>query len=103
MKREGKALVWDHYQKDIAEDKFFYLRSCIRQNFFPGSEGAFLKMMREDLQKDIYDDQNHTTCTGIGYYTDTLPLALSPSSSHSNHLTRVKCVPVNTAANSQGK
>ena len=43
MKQEGKQAIWSEYQKEIADDKFFYVRSCIRQNFFPGSEVAFLE------------------------------------------------------------
>ena len=51
---EGKKAVWKDYQKEIAEDKYYYVRSCVRQNFFPGSETAFLKIMREELNKDVY-------------------------------------------------
>ena len=64
---------WNEYQKEIADDKFFYERSCIRQTFFPGSEAAFLKMLREELGKDIYDEANQHTCTGIGYHSDIVP------------------------------
>ena len=35
------------YQKEIADDKYYYVRSCIRQNFFPGSEKAFLNMLQK--------------------------------------------------------
>ena len=28
--------TWKDYQKDIADDRYYYARSCIRQNFFPG-------------------------------------------------------------------
>ena len=38
---------WNEYQKTIADDHYFYERSCIRQTFFPGSETAFLRMLRE--------------------------------------------------------
>ena len=38
MKVEGKQRIWRDYQKEIADDHFFYVRSCVRQNFFPGSE-----------------------------------------------------------------
>ena len=58
---------WNEYQKEIADDKYFYERSCIRQTFFPGSEAAFLKMLQEELGKDIRDEINQHTCTGIGY------------------------------------
>ena len=65
---------WNEYQKAIADDHFFYERSCIRQTFFPGSETAFLRMLREELNKDIFDDFRQHTCTGIGYHTDVVPL-----------------------------
>jgi heterodisulfide reductase subunit B len=60
-------------QKEIAGDNYYYVRSCIRQNFFPGSETVFLKIIRNLLGKNIYDDAVHTTCTGIGYHTDIVP------------------------------
>ena len=65
---------WNEYQKNIAADKYFYERSCIRQTFFPGSETAFLRMLREELGKDIYDEENQHTCTGIGYHSDVVPI-----------------------------
>ena len=40
-----KRSSWSDYQKEIADDKYYYVRSCIRQNFFPGSEKAFLNML----------------------------------------------------------
>lgn len=64
---------WREYQKDIAEDNYFYERSCIRQSFFPGSETTFLKILREGLGKTVVDDPNTHTCTGIGYHTDIVP------------------------------
>ncbi|MDR2083702.1 MAG: heterodisulfide reductase subunit B [Bacteroidales bacterium] len=64
---------WNDYQKEIADDKYFYARSCIRQTFFPGSETAFVKMMREEMKKDILDVANQHTCTGIGYHGDIIP------------------------------
>jgi heterodisulfide reductase subunit B len=70
MKIAGKQLLWGEYQKEIATDKYFYARSCIRQNFFPASEFTFLKIMREELGKDVHEDPRHTTCTGIVYHTD---------------------------------
>ena len=36
-----KRRSWQEYQKEIADDRYYYARSCIRQNFFPGSEKAF--------------------------------------------------------------
>jgi heterodisulfide reductase subunit B len=71
---EGKKRIWEEYQKDIADDNYFYVRSCIRQTFFPGAETAFLNILRNDLHKDVYDDARHTTCTGIGYHSDIVPL-----------------------------
>ena len=70
MKRNS----WSDYQKQIADDKYYYARSCIRQNFFPGSEKAMLDMLRNDLGRDIFDDPLHTSCTGIGYHSDIVPL-----------------------------
>lgn len=69
-----KKTNWQDYQKEIADDKYYYVRSCIRQNFFPGSEAAFLNIMRNDLGRDVCDDPNHTSCTGIGYHSDIVPL-----------------------------
>lgn len=73
MKNQAKKRVWNEYQKTIPDDSFYFLRSCIRQNFFPGSEWAFLQIMKNDLGKDVFDDPAHTTCTGIAYHSDLLP------------------------------
>jgi len=73
MKAEGKKRIWQDYQKEIADDRYFYVRSCIRQNFFPGSEKAFLRIMQDELKKDIYENASHTTCSGIGYHSDVVP------------------------------
>ncbi|MFH1160321.1 MAG: heterodisulfide reductase-related iron-sulfur binding cluster [bacterium] len=70
---EGKQKIWNDYQKEIADDRFFYVRSCVRQNFFPASEKVFLKVMREELGKDVYENAAHTTCSGIGYHSDVVP------------------------------
>ena len=70
MKRNS----WQDYQKDIADDKYFYVRSCIRQNFFPGSEQTFLKILRNDLGRDVHEEPQHTSCSGIGYHGDIVPL-----------------------------
>ena len=64
---------WKNYQKEICDDNFYYARSCIRQNFFPGSENTFIKILREVLNKNICDDAEHTCCTGIGYHSDVVP------------------------------
>ena len=73
MNIEGKRLLWQDYQKEIADDSYYYARSCIRQNFFPGSETAFLRILRDELGKDIHEEAAHTSCTGIGYHTDIVP------------------------------
>ena len=73
MHLEGRQHIWNEYQKEVAEDNYFYARSCIRQTFFPGSEWAFLDVMRNKLGKDVFEDPRHTTCTGIGYHTDIVP------------------------------
>jgi heterodisulfide reductase subunit B len=73
MKAEGKRRIWSEYQKEIAGDRYFYVRSCIRQNFFPGSEIAFRRILKEELGKDLYENPSHTTCSGIGYHSDIVP------------------------------
>jgi len=74
MIQDGKKKVWKDYQKEIAPDNYYYARSCIRQNFFPGSEETFLKIVRLILGKDVYDDPHQTTCTGIAYHSDIIPI-----------------------------
>ncbi|MBP7848828.1 MAG: heterodisulfide reductase subunit B [Lentimicrobiaceae bacterium] len=74
MKEAGVQHRWMDYQKEIADNHYYYARSCIRQNFFPGSEAAFLRILKEELGKDVMDDPRHTTCTGIGYHADIVPL-----------------------------
>ena len=75
MKIEGKKQIWKDYQKEIAGDHYFYVRSCVRQNFFPGSEKTFLRILQNELHKDIYENAAHTTCSGIGYHSDIVPIA----------------------------
>lgn len=70
MKRNS----WQEYQKEIADDNYYYVRSCIRQNFFPGSEKAFLNILRNDIGKNIAEEATHTSCTGIGYHSDIVPM-----------------------------
>ena len=70
MKRNS----WKEYQKQIADDRYYYARSCIRQNFFPGSEKAFIDILQNDLGRDLLDDPKHSSCTGIGYHSDIVPL-----------------------------
>lgn len=74
MKTEGLKHIWKDYQKEIAADKYYYVRSCVRQNFFPGSETTFIRILREELKKDVFENPCHTTCTGIGYHGDVVPL-----------------------------
>jgi heterodisulfide reductase subunit B len=74
MISEGKKLIWKDYQKEIAEDNYFYVRSCVRQNFFPGAETTFLRIMREALSKDVFETPHHTSCSGIGYHSDVVPV-----------------------------
>ncbi len=69
-----KRSSWRDYQKQIADDNYYYARSCIRQNFFPGSEKAFIDILRNNLGKDLSDDPKHSSCTGIGYHSDIVPL-----------------------------
>ncbi len=66
--------VWREYQKDIADNHYYFARSCIRQNFFPGSEQTFLRIVGDFLGKDIYDDAHQTTCSGIAYHCGVLPM-----------------------------
>ena len=73
MNNQKLRTDWNNYQKEIADDNYYYARSCIRQNFFPGSETALFEDFRDELGKNIFDDKNHTTCTGIGYHSDIVP------------------------------
>lgn len=66
-------LNWKNYQKDIADNDFYYARSCIRQNFFPGSERLFIDILSNKLGKNIFDDPKHTSCSGIAYHSDLVP------------------------------
>ncbi len=70
MRADAQNLPWKDFQKEIAGDHYFYVRSCIRQNFFPGAEHYFLKILAENLGKDVVTDPRHTTCTGIAYHVD---------------------------------
>ncbi|MGC9352453.1 MAG: heterodisulfide reductase-related iron-sulfur binding cluster [Mariniphaga sp.] len=72
MKNKNNS-PWKEYNKQIADDNYFYLRSCIRQNFFPGAEKVFVDIIKNKLGRDIYDGPHHTTCSGIGYHTDIVP------------------------------
>ncbi len=74
MTKDNKQKIWASYQKEIADDNYYYARSCIRQNFFPAAEEMFIKILRKHLNKNIHDDAKHTTCTGIGYHSSIVPL-----------------------------
>ncbi|MDD2281204.1 MAG: heterodisulfide reductase-related iron-sulfur binding cluster [Bacteroidales bacterium] len=68
-----KSNLWESYQKEIADNHYYFARSCIRQNFFPPAEDLYLKILRDDLNKDIFDDSRQTTCTGIAYHSGIIP------------------------------
>jgi heterodisulfide reductase subunit B len=72
MREKGKRRIWSEYQKEIATDKYFYVRSCIRQTVFPGAEEVFLKILRDVLGRDVCESPDHTTCTGIAYHTEAV-------------------------------
>jgi heterodisulfide reductase subunit B len=71
---QRKKVYWKDYIKYIPEDDYFFFRSCIRQTFFPGAEQAFLAILKNNLHKNYFDDPRLTTCTGIGYHSDIIPL-----------------------------
>lgn len=68
-----KNKEWQKYQKEIAFDHYYLARSCIRQNVFPAAEDILMKILREVLGKDIFDDPAQTTCTGIAYHSGIIP------------------------------
>jgi heterodisulfide reductase subunit B len=69
-----KNEIWAAYQKEIADDHYYFARSCIRQNFFPAAENLYIDILRNVLGKDVYDDARQTTCTGIAYHSGLIPL-----------------------------
>ncbi|OFY45060.1 MAG: heterodisulfide reductase subunit B [Bacteroidetes bacterium GWF2_40_14] len=69
----GKQRIWSEYQKEIPDDHYFYVRSCIRQNFFPASEKTFLDIVQNRLGLDFFETEHHTTCGGIAYHSDSIP------------------------------
>lgn len=69
-----KNEIWAAYQKEIADDHYYFARSCIRQNIFPAAEKLFLDIVTDVLGKDIYDDARQTTCTGIAYHSGLIPM-----------------------------
>jgi hypothetical protein len=47
MAKSRKNEIWEAYQKEIADNHYYFARSCIRQNFFQAAEGLYLiKMLR---------------------------------------------------------
>jgi len=74
---EGKKKIWSDYQKDIPDDHFFYVRSCIRQSFFPASEQKFLEICNQRLDKDFFETEKHTSCGGIAFHSDAIPIETS--------------------------
>ncbi len=74
MTKSAVNLNWETYQKEIAADHYYFARSCIRQNIFPAAEELFLHIVKNLLKKDIFDDENQTTCTGIAYHSGIIPL-----------------------------
>ena len=71
--KNRKNQIWESYQKEIADNHYYFARSCIRQNFFPAAEGLFIKILRDKLGIDIFDDPRQTTCTGIAYHSGIIP------------------------------
>ncbi|HOW41408.1 MAG TPA: heterodisulfide reductase-related iron-sulfur binding cluster [Bacteroidales bacterium] len=69
-----KNEIWAAYQKEIADDHYYFARSCIRQNIFPAAENLYLTILRDVLGKDIFDDIKQTTCTGIAYHSGLIPM-----------------------------
>ncbi len=100
-KANNTPFLWREYQKEIADDHYYYVRSCVRQNFFPGAEQILITLLKKDLGIDLCVDSEHTTCTGIGYHVDLVKLetamtvnarqfALMTEAGYSNFL--VSCV-----------
>ncbi len=72
--KTGKNEIWTKYQKEIADDHYYFARSCIRQNIFPAAENLYLNILKNVLGKNIFDDARQTTCTGIAYHSGLIPL-----------------------------
>ena len=49
--KTGKNEIWTEYQKEIADDHYYFARSCIRQNFFPAAENLYLNILGMYLAK----------------------------------------------------
>ena len=67
MNLEGKQQIWNDYQKEIADDRYYYARSCIRQTFFPGSEWAYLDILNNKLGKTVVDARHFALMTEAGF------------------------------------
>jgi heterodisulfide reductase subunit B len=65
---------WTAYQKEIAEDRYYFARSCIRQNIFPAAENLYLDILKNVLGRDVFDDVKQTSCTGIAYHSGLIPM-----------------------------
>jgi len=74
MKTEKVSETWLSYQKEIADDNYYFARSCIRQNVLPAAEELFLKILKTELGKNVFDDPRQTTCTGIAYHSGIIPM-----------------------------
>ena len=47
------AILLKNGTMPFLDDNFFYVRSCVRQSFFPGAEIAFMNIMKNDLKKNV--------------------------------------------------
>jgi len=65
---------WDAYQKEIADDKYYFARSCIRQNIFPAAENLYMDILKNVLGRDVFDDIKQTSCTGIAYHSGLITM-----------------------------
>ena len=65
---------WSAYQKEIADDRYYFARSCIRQNIFPAAENLYMDILKNVLGRDVFDDIKQTSCTGIAYHSGLIPM-----------------------------
>ncbi len=65
---------WAAYQKEIADDRYYFARSCIRQNIFPAAENLYMDILKNVLGRDVFDDIKQTSCTGIAYHSGLIPM-----------------------------
>ena len=71
--KPGPDKNWETYLAQIDDDRYYFARSCIRQNFFPAAENLFLRIIREIAGREIFDDARQTTCSGIAYHSGVIP------------------------------